>query len=212
MIQNSAAILDEFSRYFNARLDTVNFVFHAENLKIFLNGENPLNEDCFMTMRFENNPSAFDQLIAFGYPELLYEIIKRLKIENEMLDIFRTQMSDEYIQAYNMCLKEMASMTLILIDTTNRIIKIQCMEFFIGLFWPPLSQFHTTVCSELQRLNNLITMESESASFRKNSDAPMLRPKFYLESKASTPFFFFITAFIAENLKIPINHEDIVGN
>ncbi|MBL7699098.1 MAG: hypothetical protein JNK79_13115 [Chitinophagaceae bacterium] len=199
MIQNSEFMLDELSKHFNARLIPKDFTDNLPLLADILNGKLPPPEMRHCLKLPLGEEKVFRQLISFGYPELIGNIIKRVQIETESYDNFRSEMSYETVEWYKEVVFQLAKVVDIEVSEPDRMIYIVCPEILVELLWCPLSQFHTSVLSQLEHFNRFNDI---FAIYADTSDSP---PNLFVNSKAPTSFSYFIIAYIAENLNIPLS-------
>lgn len=200
MIQDATPILDAFSTHFNSRFNTLDFIDNADKLMDILNKK--VRKDLKHAIKLPcRHNKIFNQLISFRYLELLGEIIKRVKIEHESRDNFLSEMQPEMLFLYENCLSFMVKSATIKINYANRSFDIECQQLFVELLWSPISQFHTLVLVELEHLNKMAEISTKYAEI--TSDNPA-NNNLFINSKVSTPFSYFILAYIAENLKIPL--------
>jgi hypothetical protein len=197
MIQENNYMLDEFSKHFNTRFTSLDYINSVESLVSLINNKTIDQKGINLMLPCESN-KVFQQLVDFKYSNLLKEIIKRIKIESESLEIYTSEMQDELVELYQTNLISLASRVNINENPESRNFDINCHELFAELAWSPLSQFHVEVTNQLEYFNELIDMSS------KYSGIDNYTANFYINSKVATSFSYFAIAYLAENLKIPL--------
>jgi hypothetical protein len=199
MIQDCVPILDIFSKHFNSRFITLDFIDNADKLMDILNQK--IQKEIKYSIKLPNkDDKPFHQLISFRYAELLDNIIKRVKIEDENRDNYLSEMEPGMLKLYEMCLSAMVQATTIKINYADKSFDIECAELFVELLWSPISQFHTSVLLELEHLGKMVEISTKYMEL--SSDKP--GNNLFINSKVSTPFSYFILAFVAENLNVPL--------
>ncbi len=200
MIQDDPIILDAFSKEFNSRFSTLDFIDNSDKLMDILNKK--VKTDIRHSILLPcGDDKIFNHLISFRYNNLISQIIKRVKIEEETIDNYLSEMQAEMVQIYSDCLLAMVNITTIEINGTNKSFDIKCPELLVELLWSPISQFHTQVLFELEHLDKLVEMNRHYMEM--TSDNPVTS-NLFINSKTSTAYSYFILAFIAENLNIPL--------
>lgn len=81
-------------------------------------------------------------------------------------------------------------------------IDINGPRVLIQVIWSPISQLHTAFSVEFEHLSNMYNMTEKYLNM--TSDNAKVSDHLFINSKASNPFSYFILAFVAENLKIPL--------
>lgn len=200
MIQDSVPILDIFSKHFNSRFNTLDFIDNADKLMDILNKK--VQKGIKHSIKLPcSDDKMFNQLISFRYTELLDNIIKRVKIEDESRDNYLSEIEAGMFELYDICLSEMVQAVAVKINYANKSFDIECAELFVELLWSPIFQFHTSVLIELEHLGKMVEMSRKYMEM--TSDEPAGN-NLFINSKVSTAFSYFILAFVAENLNIPL--------
>lgn len=200
MIQDDPIVLDAFSKEFNSRFNTLDFRDNTNKLMDILNKKSNINIKHSLFLPCENDIN-FKYLVDFRYENLINQIIKRVKIEEETIDNYLSEMDCELVQVYSDCLLAMVKVTTIEINETKKSFEIKCPELFLELLWSPISQFHSQVLIELEHLDRIVTINRYYMEM--TSDKPV-NSNLFINSKTSTAYAYFILAFIAENLNIPL--------
>ena len=197
MIIDTINIIDDFSLHFNCRLTSLDFIDNANGLTSYLNNKSgTIKKSAIILPCGDGN--VFNQLVNFNYSKLLNEICKRISLNEELLDIYKSEMSTELVELYNDYLKQNNKLVDIKLNPNSYSFEIICQDLFVNLTISAFSQFHTEITGQLDYFNKLIEMNSVT------SDSNHYTDNLFINSKVSTAFSYFIIAYLAENLKIKL--------
>jgi len=200
MIQDCPPILEIFYKQFNSRLNTLDFINNLGLLIDILN--NKENKELIYSIILPCEDSVqLNQLISFRFDSLLDNIIKNIKIEEESKDNYLSEMDNELLLIYEKHIKLMIKRTTVVIDYKSNYFRIKCDELFMNLFVSPFSQLHTEVIIQLEHSIKMLEVATIPSEFEITNTK---KHNLFLNSKHSTSYSYFILAFIAENLNIPL--------
>lgn len=203
MILDNLPTVNEFSKHFNTRFSSLDFINNVDDLVKFLNKEDVKS---FSTIRLPCEPKEFIQLDSFGYIRLLKLVINRIVFDPNMIEVLVSEMDINLVYAYTQYILIAKEDLRIEIDTSNCHFVISCQELFSNLLLSPISQLHTEVSAHLKHFNTLIDINSEYA-YTINSEYASTKPftdNLYIQSRVSTAFSYFLMAFLAEHLNIKL--------
>lgn len=198
MILENINIIDNFSLHFNCRLTSLDFINNVNELTYYLNNKNETIKKSVIILPCSDR-DVFNQLVDFKYSKLLNEICQRIYLNEELLDIYKSEMQIELVDLYNDYLKHNNKLVDIRLNPNSYSFEIICQDLFVNLTISAFSQLHTELTSQLDYFNKLIEINSvtcDSANYTDN---------LFINSKVSTAFSYFIIAYLAENLKIKLN-------
>jgi len=198
MILDNINIIDNFSLHFNCRLTSLDFIDNVNELTSYLNNKNGIIKKSVIILPCSDR-EVFNQLVNFNYSKLLNEICQRINLNEELLDIYKSEMQTELLELYNDYLKQNNKLVNIKLNANSYSFEIICQDLFINLTISAFSQFHTELTCQLDYFNKLIEMNSVT------SDSNHYTDNLFINSKVSTAFSYFIIAYLAENLKIKLN-------
>lgn len=198
MILDNINIIENFSLHFNCRLTSLDFIDNVSELTLYLNNKNGRIKKSVIILPCGNG-NVFNQLVNFNYTKLLNEICQRINLNEELLDIYKSEMQTELLELYNDYLKQNNKLVDIKLNPDTCSFEIICQDLFVNLTISAFSQFHTELTSQLDYFNKLIEMNSLTADSNHYTD------NLFINSKVSTAFSYFIIAYLAENLKIKLN-------
>ena len=201
MILKETLVMKEFSKRFNSKLNSLDFTEYAPRLMDIINNKVDLNQKFKIGLPCKNE-NVFNQLVSFDYIELISELIKRLKIEEECYDNFLSLMEPNLIELYIDVILKMKPLTLIEANNSTLSFDVHCPELMMHLLWSPISQLHFSIQGELEHLNGGLSISKKY--YNLTVDENKFEHNLFINSKVSTPFSYFILAFIAENLNIPL--------
>ena len=196
MIQHDNSMIEDFSKHFNARLNLTDFLDAAPLFTAILNKEVPPNLVYPLTLPCRG--ITFLQLRDFGYQELLDKVLRQIKIISEAQDVYCSKIDQGTFELFRDIFHDELKKAKVVEDEQQGCFVIRCSQLVMDLIWSPISQFHGEVIIQLEYFERMIQLRSISAS-RENAAASL-----YLNSKVPTPFSYFILAFVAENLGIPL--------
>lgn len=196
MIQKTESYLDDFSKHFNSRFNLSDFLEAAPLMLEIVNGKADYN--ITFVLKLPCGQQTFLQLIDFGYHDLLKNIIKRVTVEKEANDVYCSKIYPETFEVYKLLLCEELKLIEVELDSTLPGFVIKCPRLTQELLWSPISQFHAEVSLQLDYFNKLIDIRCQT------SDRTDAIKSIYINSKVPTPYSYFIIAFLAENLGIPL--------
>lgn len=196
MIQHSTQLLDDFSKQLNSRFNLMDFL-EAESLFVkFLESKTQSNIVYPLTLPCDR--PIFLQLANFGYRELLESLVSRMTIIDEATDVYCSKIEKETFGLFKSIVEHEVKKAKVVTDVKEGVFQIRCSQLMMELIWSPVSQFHGEVVNQLAYFERLIVAKSLTSS-RTDAIASI-----FLNSKAPTPYSYFILAFLAENLGIPL--------
>lgn len=196
MIQFDNAMLEDFSKHFNSRINLMDFLDAAPLFTAVLNKKVPPN--LVFPIKLPCSPSTFAQLESFGYQHLLEKILELATVIPEAQDVYCSKIEKETFELFRALFLVELKKVKVVVDREEGYFVIRCSQLVTDLIWSPISQFHGEVTIQLEYFERMIRMKSMSAS-RESAIASL-----YLNSKVPTPFSYFILAFVAENMGIPL--------
>lgn len=198
MILDNIKIIDNFSLHFNCRLTSLDFIDNANELTTYLNSKNGIIKKSVILLPCSDR-DVFYQLVNFNYSKLLNEICQRINLNEDLLDIYNSEMHKELVEIYNDYLKQNNKLVDIKLNPNSYSFEIICQDLFVNLTISAFSQFHTELIGQLEYFNKLIEINSATSNSKHYTD------NLFINSKVSTAFSYFIIAYLAENLKIKLN-------
>lgn len=198
-IQNNILSINVFSKHFNSTLLTSDF---TENVQLFIDAINKKEQPLYKIQLPCNSIQELETFIAFKYPELIEKLVLNLKIEKECFDNFLSVMVKETLVFFQLALAKMIQNFNISIDKSKCTIDINAPKALIEVIWSPISQVHTTFSGEFEHLSKMYNITEKY--LKMSSDNAKVGDNLFLNAKVSNPFSYFILAFIAENLEIPL--------
>jgi hypothetical protein len=197
MILDNSKIIADFSKHFNCRLTSLDFIENLGQLISLLNNKSEIIKKSTIILSC-GNEETFNQLVKFNYPKLLNEICQRIILNEELLDIYKSEMHKELVQFYNDYFKQNSKFVEINNNHQKNSFEIICQNLFVDLTISAFSQFHTELIGQLVFFNKIIEINRTTSDSNKQTD------NFYIHSKVSTAFSYFIIAYLAENMNIKL--------
>ncbi|WP_461637331.1 hypothetical protein [Labilibaculum euxinus] len=188
MILNHDNLIDDFSKHFNSRLTSLDFINNAQQLLDLLKKQ---PENSFMSLPCMQE-EIFNQLHDFDYQALLKEICDRIILCDEFIENFTSEMQVELVTLYIAFINEFRNKLSVIPNQEKLSFDIHGSELLIDLTISSFSLFHTELTSQLDYFNQLIRLNN---GYTEN---------LFLNSKASTSYSYFIMAYLAENLNIKL--------
>jgi hypothetical protein len=197
MILDNSKIIADFSKHFNCRLTSLDFIENVGELLSLLNNKSETTKKSTIILPC-GNKETFNQLVKFNYSKLLNEICQRIILNEELLDIYKSEMQKELVQFYNDYLKQNSKLVEININHHKNLFEITSQDLFVNLTISAFSQFHTELIGQIVFFNKIIEINSTTSDSNKQTD------NLYINSKVSTAFSYFIIAYLAENMNIKL--------
>ena len=198
-IQNDILSIKVFSKHFNSTLLISDF---TENVRLFIDALKKKEQPKHKIQLPCNNIEELDTLIKFEYPELIKKLVENFKIEEECFDNCLSVMTEETLEFFQFSLSQMTRNFNISIDRSTCTIDINGPKALIAIIWSPISQVHTAFSVEFEHLSKMYKTTEKYLNM--TSENYKVSDHLFLNSKVSNPFSYFILAFVAENLKIPL--------
>lgn len=195
MILDNKKLLKDFTKHFNSRLSSLDFVLKIGMLtNIGKNGYRPkVKQELRLPI---NDIVIFNQLKKANYNSLLEIIIKELKIENEFSDVFLSEMDKEWLSLFNDFIKK--EIKEIIVKYNQDDISIITSDMMSDFLLFPISQFHTEITETYKQFNQYIAITGTPDNF-------------FLNANTANSFSYFIQIWVAENLNISLNpHSNII--
>lgn len=196
MIDDYPQILAEFSKHFNSRFNSLDFMNNANELVNLLNGQKSKKQLILLSV---SNQEIFKQLKKYNYQNLLYEIISRIKIEEEAHDVYTSEIGEGLFNAYEQYLIKATSLTEIIANEHDNRFELHCPSLLRDLIFNPIAQLHNEIVIQLNHFNEILGVANKYSKITGVSGSNI-----FINSKVPTPYSYFVIAYLAENLNIPL--------
>ncbi len=195
-------IFHEFMLAFNSQLSTNDFLwtYAALNVKnpslqISLTEKDKVSLGC-------KKKELYVALQGTEYIELLKKIIVNIRIENFAFDVFRSEMSESIIVFYNQLINHSKKNFDLIQNDQDQSFIINGDKVFLKVIENALHQLHNEI---LLHLDDFLRYQREYKPLidliEKNEDSKGL----LINRKVTSPFSYFVIAFLCENLNFQIN-------
>ncbi len=193
ILDNNQIILD-FSKHFNSRFTSLDFLNSTYILTDILN----LKDIPSTYIILPCDKKMFEQLVDFKYHLLLEKIIKGITLEKESLEIYTSEMEEDLVLFYIDYVTSIREKTVVKTNPKNNSFEIHTSKLFLNIVISAFSQLHTELTAQLEYFNKLIEINSKYAPTENYTE------NLFINSKVPTAYSYFVIAFIAENLNIKL--------
>lgn len=188
MVLNDTILIDNFVKYFNARLCPIDFISKLDRLG---RNYNPLQEQILRLP--VDSTLLFSQLEKANYSKLIERIIKNIQIDDTCNDIFCSEINNAIVDFFRDYISDNRLNFKVLNDGNDYFIVTN--DIMADLIIHPISQLHSEIIDTFRYFHQML-------------DTVGVNQRFFLNSNSSTAFSYFIQIFVAESLSIPLNVLD----
>ncbi|TSD63861.1 hypothetical protein FFF34_014935 [Inquilinus sp. KBS0705] len=195
MIIDDIEMLKAFSRHFNSRITTSDFINNSSQMVAILNKTPESISAIWLPC---DNERLYKQLVGSRYAELLYKLAQGIIIESQLRDIYLSDIDGTLFNIYIEYLEQAKRKITIKLNAENYQFQIIAPELFVDITISAFSQLHTELTAQFDIFNNLTAgLMSESGQSHPEN--------LFINSKASTAFSSFILTYVGQSLNIKLH-------
>lgn len=185
-LNQNALILEHFCKYVSSQFCIIDFIYQSKKIEF---KDYNINEISTLIFPFDNK-DVYTALKKASYTSLLEKIIRMVKLNDECIDIYRSEMGDELLELFKLAMEKQKESISISSDDEKLILVLRIPDFISDLYLPLLSQLHTEI--------TLIC--GQFLDFVANDEAGKMNV--FLDPKSATPYSRFIEMWVGSALGI----------
>ncbi len=196
MIIENLEMIRAFSKHFNTRITTSDYVNNSAQMVDLLNKKSQDLKNLIVLPCEEE--VIYQQLVKFRYPELLYLLSQNIFVHPEFYDIYLSDLDKNLFECFLWYLDFSKKHLKVDGRPSFNTFEITGPNLFLDITIGAFSQFHTEITSQLNYFNGLIALNSKTSDCVTNTD------NLFINSKVSTAYSYFVIAYLGENLNIKL--------